>query len=170
MGPEERSLAPGTLKTHTRAAGTGSHSRAETSGRERALQRFVLKTQEARAAGVWVSAPLNAPFQAAALPTSSFIPRSPETHPEWTRRGGEGSERPWGSSVWEGASELEGRPQGGPRARAEGASVPESPRNQERGLNRAFRSFHEPRRRELASATEPLPAALPQGEVRTPHL
>lgn len=58
---------------------------------------------------VWVSAPLKASFQTAALPKSEFTPRSQEKHPEWAQRGGQVFERPVGQSVEEPAPELEGK-------------------------------------------------------------
>lgn len=50
-GPEEISLALRDHEINTRAAGTGSLSCVETSGREQSLNLFVLKTQEALVAG-----------------------------------------------------------------------------------------------------------------------
>lgn len=73
VGPEETSLAPRDPDINTRAAGPGSLSWVEASGREQSLHLFVLKTQEARAV-VRVSAPLNAPFKQPLLRNFHSLP------------------------------------------------------------------------------------------------
>lgn len=116
-GPEEISSAPGDHEINTRAAGPGSLPGAETSGREPSLGLFVLKTQEALVAGVWVSAPLNASFQTAA----PYV-LMPSEVPGGASGGGGGLAAAAGVQCWEGGS----------RARAEGRSVPQPLRTSSR--------------------------------------
>lgn len=168
LGPEESSLAPGTLKLTPGPLARGPRFvlRPQEGTRRSTLFFFVLKTQEALAAGVWVSAPLNAPFQATA-----FLPVHSALGPQRSILNGHGGAgralKGRGDQVFgrEHRSWREGDREEAHVPGRKGHSVPESPRNQQRrGLNRGLQELSRaPGRRQPASATEPLPAALPQG-------
>lgn len=128
------------------------------------------KPRKPRRRVVWVSAPLNASFQTAALPKFSFIPSSQEKHPEWTE--GPGGLWKAGGRRWLGRtlSRIEGNKWGSRAgARAEGALLSLIPETGH--LNRGLREFcTDPQHGQPASATELPPAALPKGESRRPCL